>query len=162
MVPFYFLGYNPYNGLELLKTERISKAQARQRAGRAGRECPGVCYRLYTEQLFKSLEESSVPEIQRSNLASVILNLLAMGMSDISKFDFMDPPSEDSIQNALQELWLLGAIESVESEKVSCLSSFELFSKGKSRLISYTWSCRKRLPFRIGINVVLNNCLSSL
>jgi len=126
-------GYNPHNGLELLKTERISKAQARQRAGRAGRECPGVCYRLYTEQLFKSLEESSVPEIQRSNLASVILNLLAMGISNISKFDFMDPPSGDAIQNALQELWLLGAIESVESEKLTdtgkCMANFPLDPK---------------------------------
>ena len=103
----------------MLLTERISKAQAWQRAGRAGRECPGICYRLYTEELFKSLKESSVPEIMRSNLASVILNLLAMGISNISKFDFMDRPSEDSIQNALQELFLLGAIESVESEKVT-------------------------------------------
>ena len=107
----------------MLITERISKAQARQRAGRAGRECPGTCYRLYTEELFKSLKESSIPEIQRTNLTSVILNLLAMGISNVASFDFMDPPDDDSIQNALEELCFLGAIESVESEKVRCLLS---------------------------------------
>lgn len=102
----------------MLITEPVSKAQARQRAGRAGRECPGTCYRLYTEESFKSLAESSVPEIRRSNLASVILNLLAMGIPSISKFDFMDPPDDDAIENALQDLILLGAVDSAENEKV--------------------------------------------
>ena len=106
----------------MLIREPVSKAQARQRAGRAGRECPGICYRLYTEDSFKALAECSVPEIKRSNLSSVVLNLLAMGISDLSSFDFMDPPSKLAIQNATEELVLLGAVESVQTEKVSVSS----------------------------------------
>ena len=102
----------------MLITEPVSKAQARQRAGRAGRESPGVCYRLYTEESFKSMAESSVPEIKRSNLSSVILNLLAMGITDIPAFDFMDPPTPEAIQNALEELVLVGAVKSIESQEV--------------------------------------------
>ncbi|XP_065065163.1 ATP-dependent RNA helicase DHX33-like [Rhopilema esculentum] len=112
-------GYNPQNGLDMLIREPVSKAQARQRAGRAGRECPGICYRLYTEDSFKALAQSSVPEIKRSNLSSVVLNLLAMGISDLSSFDFMDPPSTMAIQNAIEELVLLGAVESAQTEKLT-------------------------------------------
>ena len=64
------LDYNPSNGFEILKTQPISKAQARQRCGRAGRETPGICYRLYPEKSFFQLKEDAVPEIQRCNLKS--------------------------------------------------------------------------------------------
>ncbi len=113
-----FQGYNPQNGLDMLLTEPVSKAQARQRAGRAGRESAGICYRLYTEESFRSLAEASVPEIKRSNLSSVILNLLAIGIKDVKTFDFMDPPEPNAIQNALEELVLLGAVDSTETQQV--------------------------------------------
>ena len=67
---FCVLDYNPSNGFEILKTQPISKAQARQRCGRAGREAPGICYRLYPEKSFFQLKEDAVPEIQRCNLKS--------------------------------------------------------------------------------------------
>ena len=59
--------------METLKVRPVSKAQARQRCGRAGRECPGVCYRLYPEDAFQGLDENTVPEIQRCNLRSMYL-----------------------------------------------------------------------------------------
>lgn len=104
-------GYNPLIGLDLLLVQPVSKAQARQRAGRAGREQEGHCYRLYTEDSFIRLPEASVPEIQRCNLANVLLQLLAMGISDLLSFDFMDPPSEESLVAALEQLALLKAVE---------------------------------------------------
>ena len=61
-------------------------------SGRAGREGPGKCFRLYTEEAFWGLEEATVPEIKRSNLASVVLQLKALGVDDVAGFDFLDPP----------------------------------------------------------------------
>ena len=104
-------GYNPHIGLDILLVQPVSKAQARQRAGRAGRERDGFCYRLYTEESFISLTEHSIPEIQRCNLSSVVLQLLAVGIKDIVGFDFMNPPSEDSLVTALEQLYLLGGVE---------------------------------------------------
>jgi ATP-dependent RNA helicase DHX8/PRP22 len=71
----------------------ISQAQAKQRAGRAGRTGPGKCYRLYTERAYRDeMLPTAVPEIQRTNLAFVVLSLKAMGINDLLSFDFMDPP----------------------------------------------------------------------
>ena len=70
-----------------------SQAQAKQRAGRAGRTGPGKCYRLYTERAYRDeMLPTAVPEIQRTNLASTVLSLKAMGVNDLITFDFMDPP----------------------------------------------------------------------
>lgn len=104
-------GYNPLIGLDLLLIQPVSKAQARQRSGRAGREMAGYCYRLYTEEAFLSLPEQTLPEIQRCSLSNVVMQLLAIGIKDIAGFDYMDPPSEDSLVAALEELYLLGTIE---------------------------------------------------
>ena len=69
------------------------QAQAKQRAGRAGRTGPGKCYRLYTERAYRDeMLPTAVPEIQRTNLASTVLSLKAMGVNDLITFDFMDPP----------------------------------------------------------------------
>ncbi|XP_071078637.1 ATP-dependent RNA helicase DHX33-like isoform X1 [Haliotis cracherodii] len=103
--------FNPNSGLDLLRVVRVSKAQALQRTGRAGREAAGSCYRIFTEKQFESLKDNTVPEIQRCNLSSVVLQMLALGISDIIKFDFMDKPSIESIVCALDNLILLGAIE---------------------------------------------------
>jgi len=62
-------------------------------SGRAGREKPGKCFRLYTEELFRKLEDTTVPEIKRCNLANVVLQLKAFGIDDVLGFDFMDKPS---------------------------------------------------------------------
>ena len=70
--------FNPSTGLEMLRVHPIAKAQARQRCGRAGRECAGVCYRLFTESAYHQLEEDGVPEIQRCNLKGVLIVLLGI------------------------------------------------------------------------------------
>lgn len=68
----------------------ISQAQARQRAGRAGRTGPGKCYRLYTENAYRNeMLPNSIPEIQRMNLSMIVLTLKAMGINDLLNFDFM-------------------------------------------------------------------------
>ena len=89
----------------------ISKASAKQRAGRAGRTRPGKCYRLYPERSFeKDLKENTYPEILRSNLNSVVLTLLKLGIQDIVHFDYMDPPAPETLMRALEELNYLGAL----------------------------------------------------
>ena len=104
--------FNPKTGMDSLVVVPISQASARQRAGRAGRTGPGVCYRLYTEAAFKlEMQPSSVPEIQRANLANVVLQLKAMGVNDLLHFDFMDPPSPQILIAALNQLYVLGALD---------------------------------------------------
>lgn len=87
--------YNPRIRVESLLVSPISKASAQQRAGRAGRTKPGKAFRLYTEKAFvNELNEQTYPEILRSNLGSVVLQLKKLGIDDLVHFDFMDPPGE--------------------------------------------------------------------
>ncbi|XP_020099190.1 pre-mRNA-splicing factor ATP-dependent RNA helicase DEAH10-like isoform X3 [Ananas comosus] len=102
--------YNPVTGMESLTISEISKAQALQRSGRAGREGPGKCFRLYTESAFSELKDSTVPEIKRCNLANVVLQLKALGIDDILGFDFMEKPSRTAIVKSLEQLLLQGAL----------------------------------------------------
>ena len=84
--------FNPRGKMESLLINIISKENADQRAGRAGRTKPGKCFRLYTEESYeKELKKSSIPEILRSNITSVVLNLLKLGIQDLVHFDFIDP-----------------------------------------------------------------------
>ncbi|KAI5369505.1 Putative helicase, P-loop containing nucleoside triphosphate hydrolase [Septoria linicola] len=103
--------YNPNTGIETLTATPVSQASATQRAGRAGRTKPGKCYRLYTEEAFSSLPESTVPEVQRSNLAPLILQLQALGIDNIARFDFITPPPAELIIRALELLFSLGALD---------------------------------------------------
>lgn len=85
--------YNPRIRVESLLVSPISKAAAQQRAGRAGRTKPGKCFRLYTEKSFtKDLQSQTYPEILRSNLGGVVLQMKKLGIEDLVHFDFMDPP----------------------------------------------------------------------
>lgn len=85
--------YNPRIRVESLLVTAISKASSQQRAGRAGRTKPGKCFRLYTEKAFQNeMQENTYPEILRSNLGSVVLQLKKLGIDDLVHFDFMDPP----------------------------------------------------------------------
>merc|ERR1711991_1024700 len=103
--------YNPRNGMESLIVTPISKAMAQQRAGRAGRVAPGVCFRMYTKWAFENeLDEATVPEIQRTNLGSVVLLLKSLGVDDLIHFDFMDPPPAETLIRALEQLYALGAL----------------------------------------------------
>ncbi|XP_039144365.1 pre-mRNA-splicing factor ATP-dependent RNA helicase DEAH10 isoform X1 [Dioscorea cayenensis subsp. rotundata] len=102
--------YNPVTGMESLIIIPTSKAQAQQRSGRAGREGPGKCFRLYPESEFGMLSDSTIPEIKRCNLANVVLQLKALGIDDIIGFDFMEKPSRMTIVKSLEQLFLLGAL----------------------------------------------------
>ncbi|XP_030956887.1 pre-mRNA-splicing factor ATP-dependent RNA helicase DEAH10 isoform X5 [Quercus lobata] len=102
--------YDPLKGMESLIIVPTSKSQALQRSGRAGREGPGKCFRLYPEGEFEKLEDSTKPEIKRCNLSNVILQLKALGVNDILGFDFMEKPSRASIVKSLEQLYLLGAL----------------------------------------------------
>lgn len=104
--------YNPRTHAESLLVSPISKASAMQRAGRAGRTQPGKCFRLYTPEAFdRELPESTYPEIIRSNLSSVVLTLKKLGIEDLVHFDFMEPPSPESMMRALEMLHFLGAVD---------------------------------------------------
>lgn len=112
--------FHPSTGLELLKVQRISQEQSWQRAGRAGRESEGSCYRIYTRSQFELMNKTTVPEIQRSNLNSVAIQLLAMGVHSLH-FDFMDKPPHDAIVAAFEQLKMLGAVENVHSQQLTAL-----------------------------------------
>ena len=103
--------FNPKTGIETLTATPVSKASATQRAGRAGRTKPGKCYRLYTQTAYESLPEATVPEIQRSNLAPTILQLKALGIDNVLRFNFITPPPAELIIRALEILYSLGAVD---------------------------------------------------
>lgn len=103
--------YNPRTGMEALLIQPTSKSSARQRTGRAGREAPGECYRLYPEDAFLALQEETVPEILRTNLSNVILIMKAAGIDNVLNFDYLDAPSIEGLQKGLEELFALGALD---------------------------------------------------
>lgn len=103
--------YNARLGADCLEVCPVSKAQARQRSGRAGREGPGLCLRLYTEETFRKLSPVTEPELKRANLASVVLQLKALGIENPLTFDFMDPPPKAALLRALELLYALGALD---------------------------------------------------
>lgn len=104
--------YDPKLGMDRLQVTPISQAQARQRAGRAGRTGPGKAFRLYTEAAFQTeMLPTTIPEIQRQNLSTTILMLKAMGINDLLHFDFMDPPPTNTMLTALEELYALSALD---------------------------------------------------
>ncbi|KAI7851314.1 Asp-Glu-Ala-His box polypeptide 38 [Circinella umbellata] len=104
--------YNPRIGMDALQVTPISQANGNQRSGRAGRTGPGVAYRLYTEEAYRNeMFFNTIPEIQRTNLASVVLQLKCLGVKNLLDFDFMDPPPQDNILNSMYQLWILGAFD---------------------------------------------------
>lgn len=104
--------YNPRIRVESLLVSAISKASAQQRAGRAGRTRPGKCFRLYTEKAYKQeMQDQTYPEILRSNLGSVVLQLKKLGIDDLVHFDFMDPPAPETLMRALELLNYLAALD---------------------------------------------------
>ncbi|EGC40321.1 hypothetical protein DICPUDRAFT_25225 [Dictyostelium purpureum] len=103
--------YNSITGLESLIVAPCSQSSANQRAGRAGRNRAGKCYRLYTQDTFERLlEKQTTPEIQRSNLSTTVLQLKALGIDNILHFDFVSPPPPSSLIRALEVLYGLEAI----------------------------------------------------
>ncbi|KAL7269307.1 Salivary acidic proline-rich phosphoprotein 1/2 [Rhizina undulata] len=104
--------YRPRIGLESLLVTAVSKSSAMQRTGRAGREALGKCWRLYTEDQFHALADTTLPEILRCDAASAILMLKARGQEDVLNFPYLDPPPRESLVKALEQLFALGALDS--------------------------------------------------
>lgn len=102
--------YSYRSKLQRLPIEPISQASANQRMGRCGRIAPGVCFRLYDETDFLSRPEYTDPEIHRTNLASVVLQMRAFGLGDEHSFPFLDPPDPRAIRDAHKLLDELGAL----------------------------------------------------
>ena len=103
--------YDPTRRMEALVTVPISQVAAQQRAGRAGRTAPGLCYRLYSSDCYENFASETIPEIMRSNLSNVVLYLKVLGIHNILEFDFLDKPFEDQLEDALQQLHTLGALD---------------------------------------------------
>lgn len=104
--------YNPKIGMDALQITPISQANADQRSGRAGRTGPGKAFRLYKASTFREeLHVNNIPEIQRTNLANVVLLLKSLNIDDLLQFDFMDPPPEETILSSMYQLWILGALD---------------------------------------------------
>jgi len=98
-------------GLDSLLVKPISKSAAIQRKGRAGREAPGQCYRLYTEKDYLNLDETNTPEILRCDLSQAILNMKARGVDDVMGFPFLTRPPRESLEKALLQLLSIEALE---------------------------------------------------
>ncbi|KAK7969299.1 helicase associated domain-containing protein [Apiospora saccharicola] len=97
-------------GMESLLVKPISKSSATQRTGRAGREGPGKCFRLFTAEAYESLSEADLPEILRNDVLGAILTMKARGINDVFSFPLMDFPDVDSVEKALVQLHFLDAI----------------------------------------------------
>ncbi|WP_327296615.1 ATP-dependent RNA helicase HrpA [Streptomyces sp. NBC_01197] len=108
--------YSHRTKVQRLPIERISQASANQRKGRCGRTSDGICIRLYAEDDFLTRPEFTDPEILRTNLASVILQMTAAGLGDIEKFPFIDPPDHRNIRDGVQLLQELGALDPKEKD----------------------------------------------
>ncbi|MGS2618151.1 ATP-dependent RNA helicase HrpA [Micromonospora sp. LZ34] len=108
--------------VQRLPIEPISQASANQRKGRCGRTSDGICIRLYDEQDFLSRPEFTDPEILRTNLASVILQMTAIGLGDIAAFPFIDPPDRRNIADGVNLLHELGALDVTETDPAKRLT----------------------------------------
>jgi pre-mRNA-splicing factor ATP-dependent RNA helicase DHX38/PRP16 len=106
--------YNPKMGMDTLQITPISRANASQRSGRAGRTGKGFAYRLYTEQAEQEeMYGQTIPEIQRTNLANTLLMLKSLGVDNLLDFEFIDPPPTDTMTSSLYDLWALGALNNI-------------------------------------------------
>ena len=103
--------YNYRSRVQRLPIEAVSQAAANQRKGRCGRIAPGVCIRLYSEEDFMSRPEFTEPEIKRTNLASVILQMQSLGFGELEDFDFIEPPDHRLVNDGRKLLIELGALK---------------------------------------------------
>ncbi|MEI7820968.1 MAG: helicase-related protein, partial [Verrucomicrobiota bacterium] len=103
--------FDPHRGINTLLVERISRASAEQRAGRAGRTAPGVCLRLWTDREHADRPSQELPEVKRLDLAEVVLTLKAGGVNDVAKFRWLEAPEAKSLERAETLLLDLGATD---------------------------------------------------
>lgn len=122
------MSYLSEGGINRLAECNISQDSARQRAGRAGRTGPGSCFRLYSEEDFKSFEAFTPAEIHLVPLDSLLLHMISLGLNDISTFPFLEKPSNESIEESLEKLKFCGAL-ALEEEGLSLTSLGEKLSR---------------------------------
>lgn len=108
-------GFDPRRGISTLLVQKISRAAADQRAGRAGRTAPGRCIRLWSESEHGRREGFEVPEVRRVDLSEVVLLLLACGVEDPAKFRWLEAPSKEGLERALGLLHDLGATDAIRA-----------------------------------------------
>ena len=108
--------YNYRSRVQRLPIEAISQAAANQRKGRCGRIAPGVCIRLFSEEDFQGRPEFTEPEIKRTNLASVILQMQSLGFGAVESFDFIEPPDHRLVNDGRKLLIELGAYQETKNE----------------------------------------------
>jgi ATP-dependent helicase HrpA len=123
--------YNPRSRTAGLPVRPISKSSADQRKGRCGRVQNGVCIRLYGEEDYLGRPLYTPPEILRSNLAGVILRMLALNLGDIDAFPFIDRPAQKSIRDGIETLLELGGIETDDKDKCGPTQPWRLTERGR-------------------------------
>jgi ATP-dependent helicase HrpA len=123
--------YNPRSRTAGLPIRSISKSSADQRKGRCGRVQNGICIRLYSEENYFERPLYTQPEILRSNLAGVILRMLALGLGDIGAFPFIDRPAQKSIRDGIEILLELGAIEMEKKGERGLTHPYRLTERGR-------------------------------
>lgn len=128
--------YNHRAKTNSLPIQKISRASCNQRKGRCGRVGPGICIRLFEEEDFLARDEFSIPEIQRSNLAEVILQMLSYKLGDPYTFPFLDRPRKSAINEGFQQLYELGAIsETNELTRIGRIMASMPIDPNVSRII---------------------------
>jgi len=115
--------YSPRTKVQRLPIEAISKASANQRAGRCGRVSAGICFRLYSEEHFDNRPDQTDPEIRRTNLASVILQMSNLGLGDVGAFPFMDAPEKQAVRDGYL---LLDELQAVDERRQLTLTGKKL------------------------------------
>ena len=140
--------YSQRTKVQRLPIEPVSRASASQRAGRCGRVAPGVCIRLYSEEDFEARPEFTEPEIQRTSLASVILQMTSLGLGDVSRFPFVDPPDERQVADGVRLLEELGAFATGDAGRGR--------HRGRGRRLTASGTTLARLPLdpRLGRMVI--------
>ena len=143
--------YSQRTKVQRLPIEPVSRASAAQRAGRCGRVAPGVCIRLYSEDDFEARPEFTEPEIQRTSLAAVILQMTSLGLGDVSRFPFVDPPDERQVADGVRLLEELGAFATGDTGKAA-----RGRHRGRGRRLTASGRTLARLPLdpRLGRMVI--------
>jgi ATP-dependent helicase HrpB len=126
--------FDARRGINTLLVEKISRASADQRAGRAGRTAPGHCLRLWTEREHLDRPAQELPEVKRLDLAEVVLTLKASGINDIGTFRWLEPPEPQVLARAEQLLADLGALGSAGVSPVGCGVSPQRTSKPSEKV----------------------------
>ena len=152
--------YDSRLGSESLITVAVSKSSAQQRAGRAGRYRSGHAYRIYPESEFLKLKEHTPPEMQRCDLSPVILQLKALGIDNICKFDFLSPPPSNNLINSLE---LLNALDGLDhNAKLANPLGFQMAefplhpTHSKALLSSHSFGCTQEMLSIIAMLQVQN------